>query len=202
MIPASFVVLDRFPLLPNGKVDRHALPPPDFETLHGGEYVAPRTPTERVVQGIWAVVLGVEHPGIHDNFFALGGHSLKVTQVVSRIAQELSKTISLRDFFNHPTIAELAALLDEISPATTVVSIAPTPFASDYPTSPAQQRLWVLAQMDGSAAYHMADCLIMRGSSTSAHWHKATRRCCSGMKPCEPNSSRVPEGEAACVRHH
>ena len=120
MIPASFVVLDRFPLLPNGKVDRHALPPPDFETLHGGGYIAPRTPTERVVQSIWAVVLGVEHPGIHDNFFALGGHSLKVTQVVSRIAQELSKTVSLRDFFNHPTIAELAALLDKISPATTV----------------------------------------------------------------------------------
>ena len=113
MIPASFVVLGRFPLLPNGKVDRRALPPPDLETLHRDGYIAPRTPTERVVQSVWGAVLGLEHMSIHDNFFALGGHSLKVTQVVSRIAQELDKTVSLRDFFNHPTVAELAGLLDQ-----------------------------------------------------------------------------------------
>lgn len=105
----------------------------------------------------------MEDPGIHDNFFALGGHSLKVTQVVSRIAQELSKSISLREFFNHPTIAEQANLLDELVSETAVAAIPTTPLAPDYPTSPAQQRLWVLAQMDGSAAYNMADCLIMRG---------------------------------------
>ena len=77
--------------LPNGKVDRQALPPPDFDTLYREQYVAPHTVTQQAVQGIWAAVLGIDTPGIHDNFFALGGHSLKVTQVVSRIAQDLKK---------------------------------------------------------------------------------------------------------------
>ena len=163
MIPASIVMLDSFPLLPNGKVDRQALPPPDFDTLYREQYVAPHTATQQAVQSIWAAVLGVDNPGIHDNFFALGGHSLKVTQVVSRIAQDLKKTVSLRDFFNQPTIAELAALLDEVPSDSAAEAIPAAPPAPDYPVSPAQQRLWVLAQMDGGAAYHMADTLVVRG---------------------------------------
>ena len=125
MVPASFVVLDRFPLLPNGKIDRRALPPPDFERLHRERHVVPRTSTEHLVQGAWAAVLGVDNPGVHDNFFALGGHSLKVTQVVSRIAQELSKSVSLREFFDRPTIAELAELLDTINPDAAAAPIPP-----------------------------------------------------------------------------
>ena len=160
MIPASFMVLDRFPLLPNGKVDRQGLPPPALPRDH---YVAPRTATERVVESVWAAVLGLDHPGIHDNFFTLGGHSLKVTQVVSRIARALKKPVSLRDFFNHPTIAELAGLIDAMPSAVAVEPIPVTPAAPDYPASPAQQRLWVLAQMDGAAAYHMADSLHLCG---------------------------------------
>ena len=69
--------------------------------------------------------------GIHDNFFAFGGHSLKVTQVVSRIAQDLKKTVSLRDFFNQPTIAELAALLDEVPSDSAAEAIPAAPPAPD-----------------------------------------------------------------------
>ncbi|HEU4597747.1 MAG TPA: amino acid adenylation domain-containing protein [Pyrinomonadaceae bacterium] len=162
MIPSTFVVLDRFPLTPNGKIDRGALPKPTFKATRGGERVAPRTETERAVQAVWAAVLGVDEPGVEDNFFALGGHSLKATQVVSRLQQTRAE-LSLRDIFNYPTIAELSAFLDRQEAGETLEAIPTVPRAEDYPTSHAQQRLWVLAQVGGGAAYHMADGLRLRG---------------------------------------
>jgi amino acid adenylation domain-containing protein len=162
MIPGAVMVLDRFPLMPSGKIDRGALPQPAVGVARSGEHVLPRTSTEAAVQQVWADVLSVEQPGLEDNFFALGGHSLKATEVVSRL-QGQRCNVSLRDIFTYPSIAELAASIDRRGTSAELESIPHTADAEHYPVSPAQRRLWVLAQIGGSAAYNMADSIRVRG---------------------------------------
>ena len=111
MIPSGFVVMDRFPLMPNGKVDRQALPAPRLQTLTKVQGYS-TTPTETAMQEIWAEVLGIARRVREENFFELGGHSLKATQVLSRLQDRLQKELALRDIFNNP-IAALSALLDQ-----------------------------------------------------------------------------------------
>ena len=109
MVPAAIVGLASLPLLPNGKLDRRALPPPDHaEPRDREDYLAPRTPVEEMLAGIWATVLRLERVGIRDNFFALGGHSLLATQVVSRVRTEIGVELPLRALFEDPTVADLA----------------------------------------------------------------------------------------------
>jgi amino acid adenylation domain-containing protein len=115
MVPAAFVALDSIPLTPNGKMDRHALPAPE-QSGPATPHVAPRTPVEEEVAAIWAEVLGMERVGIHDNFFEHGGHSLRATQVVSRVRGALGAEISLRDLFDAPTVAELAVCVEARRP--------------------------------------------------------------------------------------
>jgi acyl carrier protein len=113
MIPSAFVFLDALPLTTRGKVDRRALPTPDLERSRlETEFVAPRTPVEKVLAKIWNEVLDLEKVGIYDNFFDLGGHSLLATRVVSRIRQEFHVDLKLIDFFKIPIIAELAKRLE------------------------------------------------------------------------------------------
>jgi hypothetical protein len=112
MVPGAIVVLDALPLTPNGKLDRKALPAPE----HGpaaDAFVAPGTPVEEVLAGIWAEVLRVERVGVHDNFFDLGGHSLLATRVVSRIREALDGDVGVASLFENPTIGGLAALCSE-----------------------------------------------------------------------------------------
>ena len=111
MVPSAIVTLDAFPLTPNGKVDRRALPAPDGQTAT--EFVAPRTATEEALAAIWSEVLRRPAVGIHDDFFALGGHSLLATQVISRIQTRLQREIPLRALFEHPTVEQLAKAVDE-----------------------------------------------------------------------------------------
>jgi amino acid adenylation domain-containing protein len=112
MIPAPIILLKALPLTPNGKVDRKALPAPDMVGLErADDYVAPRTPIEEVLASIWSQVLGIEQISIHDNFIALGGHSLLVVRVVSRIRMSLQVEVPVYNFFETPTIAELAELV-------------------------------------------------------------------------------------------
>ena len=109
MIPSTFVSLDSLPLTPSGKVDRKALPAPDSERPDfENAFVAPRTPIENVLAGIWCEILGLKEVGIHDNFFELGGHSLLATQVMSRLRKAFEVEIPLRTLFEKPTIAGLA----------------------------------------------------------------------------------------------
>jgi acyl carrier protein len=117
MVPSAFVFLDDMPLTSNGKLDRNALPSPD-QSYRGFEhgFAAPGTPVEEMIAGIWAEVLKLEKIGIHDNFFDLGGHSLKATQVMSRVREALQVDLALRVLFEAPTVAELAARVEQSMP--------------------------------------------------------------------------------------
>jgi amino acid adenylation domain-containing protein/non-ribosomal peptide synthase protein (TIGR01720 family) len=106
MVPAAFVTLPALPLSANGKVDRTVLPAPHLESA-GRELVAPRTPAEATLCGIWAQVLRRREIGVHDNFFEHGGDSILCIQVVSR-AQQAGLSLAARDLFQHQTVAELA----------------------------------------------------------------------------------------------
>jgi acyl carrier protein len=117
MIPSVFVFLEALPLSPNGKVNRKALPASDTNRAELDQtFVAPRTPTEELLAGIWAEVLKVDKVGVYDNFFDLGGHSLLATQVVSRVRQTFHIEIALRSLFEHPTIGGLAEQIAETGP--------------------------------------------------------------------------------------
>ena len=112
MVPSTFVLLDALPLTPNGKVDRQALPAPDqARPKLDRAFVAPRTPVEEVLVGIWSEVLGFKQIGIHDNFFELGGHSLLGTRVMSRLRQAFQVELPLRCLFEAPTVAGLAVAI-------------------------------------------------------------------------------------------
>jgi amino acid adenylation domain-containing protein len=112
MTLAAVRVLDALPLTPSGKVDRRALPDPgDVGIVEGDGFVAPRTPVEEALANIWQLLLGVDRVSVHDNFFALGGHSLMATQVVSRVREELQVEMDLRELFGAPTVAELAEVI-------------------------------------------------------------------------------------------
>ncbi|HOG48034.1 MAG TPA: amino acid adenylation domain-containing protein, partial [Anaerolineae bacterium] len=152
MVPGVYVWLEALPLMPNGKVDRGALPAPDWsERQAEAPYVAPRTAAEEVLAGIWCEVLGVERVGVHDSFFELGGHSLLATQVVSRVRQALQVELPLRSLFEAPTVAGLAQRLelpDAAATARPAPPLRPVPRQGELPLSFAQQRLWFLDQLE------------------------------------------------------
>ncbi|MFI6985632.1 amino acid adenylation domain-containing protein [Embleya sp. NPDC050154] len=110
MVPSAFVVLDRWPLAPNGKLDRAALPEPEYT---GAAYRAPRTAREQALAALFAEVLGVDRVGLDDGFFDLGGHSLLATRLISRARAELGIEIPIRKIFDLPTVSALAAWSEE-----------------------------------------------------------------------------------------
>lgn len=118
MVPNAFVLLDRFPLMPNGKIDRAALPAPDqHATATGSTFVVPTTPTEITLATLFAAILRVDQVGLYDNFFDLGGHSLLLSQLFFRLREEFHVAISLHDLFAMPTVAQLAALINAKQPS-------------------------------------------------------------------------------------
>ncbi len=116
MVPASFVFLDAFPLTPNGKVDRRALPAPVTNTSASADFVSPRTELEQKVAQIWQTLLNLPQVGNNDNFFDLGGHSLLVVQLQSHLRRAFSWEISLAELFASPTVGGIARLLDQSKP--------------------------------------------------------------------------------------
>ena len=115
MVPSAFLVLESFPLTPNGKLDRRALPEPESERQSGEVFVEARTDLERQLVAIWREVLGVSQIGIHDNFFVLGGHSLMATQVRYRVLEQMNIDLKLSDLFDYPTVVELSQKLEMIN---------------------------------------------------------------------------------------
>ena len=149
MVPGAFVSLPALPRTPNGKIDRLSLPEPDAgERAADGAYVAPRTPVEEIVCGVWAQVLGVEQVGVRDDFFALGGHSLRAVQIVARLRGALGVEIPLPAVFQSPTVEALAAEVERSMgrPASTG-SIHPVDRSVPLPLSPAQEAVWFFERL-------------------------------------------------------
>jgi amino acid adenylation domain-containing protein len=114
MVPATFVVLDKFPLTPNGKINRQAMPAPASGCAKTKDaFTPPRTPAEETLAKIWRELLGQPEIGIDDNFFEIGGHSLLAMQLMARVRKEFQAELSLRNIFEAPTIAELANILEQ-----------------------------------------------------------------------------------------
>ncbi|HEV2149199.1 MAG TPA: non-ribosomal peptide synthase/polyketide synthase [Longimicrobiaceae bacterium] len=167
MVPSAFVFLPELPLTAHGKLDRRALPEPGAPAPGRG-YVAPRTPTEEMLAGIMAEVLGLARVGARDDFFALGGHSLLATRIVSRVRQAFGTELPLRSLFAAPTVVGLARRVEGLlgeGAGTHAPPIVPAPRDRPLPLSYAQQRLWFLHQMDPeSSAYHVPFVLRVRGA--------------------------------------
>jgi amino acid adenylation domain-containing protein len=169
MVPALYVSLPGLPLNENGKVDRRALPVP--EGVVTAEARAPRTPTEEVLAGLWAEVLGMERVGVEDNFFELGGHSLLATRIVSRIRTVFGAELSLRVMFEAPRVRELAERIDQARAdgAPPAPPIEPADRTGPLPLSFAQERLWFLDQMEpGGSTYNMPFVIGLRGALDAA----------------------------------
>ena len=167
MLPSALILLEHFPLSPNGKMDRDALPlPAALPAQEQIGYVAPRTPLEEVLADIWAEVLG-QQVGVDDNFFALGGHSLLATQVIARVRNILKVELPLYYLFEAPSVAELSRIITRenqqpqnhsFSSRTPVPSDAPAPLT--FP----QEQIWFLQQLNpDSIAYHFQATLSLSG---------------------------------------
>jgi amino acid adenylation domain-containing protein len=167
MVPATFVTLPELPLTSHGKVDRSRLPAPAAPAEEAGG-AAPRTPMEEVVAGIWCEVLGLPRVSRAADFFALGGQSLLATRVVSRLRAATGAELPIREIFQSPTVAALAAALEAAlsagSAAAAAPPIRPVPRNGNLPLSFAQERLWFLDRLaPGNAAYNIPLALAAQG---------------------------------------
>ncbi|PXX66691.1 non-ribosomal peptide synthase protein (TIGR01720 family)/amino acid adenylation domain-containing protein [Nocardia tenerifensis] len=151
MVPSAFVVLDALPLTINGKLDRKALPEPEFEPQ---VFRAPSTPIEEIVASVFAEVLGAERVGADDDFFALGGNSLLATRVAARIGAALDSRVPVRALFEASTVAGLAVKVEHTTSEHTRNPLVAQPRPDHIPLSSAQQRMWFLNQFDTSAAVY------------------------------------------------
>ncbi len=159
MVPSALVFLDALPLTPNRKVDRKALPEPAREDIE----VAPLSQMEELVAAIWSEVLGVERIGPSDDFFGLGGHSLKVTQILARVRDAFGVELPVRSLFESPTLSGFAARIRDAS-APAAPPLTRVPRDGDLPLSFAQERLWFLQRLSpGSPAYNMPAALRLSG---------------------------------------
>jgi amino acid adenylation domain-containing protein len=167
MVPGIYVPMDHFPLTPNGKIDRNAFPAPEPGRPElASEYMPSRNNNEEKLVEIWSVVLRVDKIGINDNFFELGGDSLKVAQVATRIRDVFGVDIMLRLFFESPTVASLAQVIDESD--THKFSDLPfreVPRDGYIPLTFSQERVWFLHQLNSrNLAYNFISTVELKGN--------------------------------------
>jgi amino acid adenylation domain-containing protein len=171
MIPSAFSFLAELPSTPGGKVDRRAVTRLDTDDGRpdlGTDYTAPRTPTEEMLVEIWSDLLGAERVGVHDDFFQLGGHSLLVARLASRVRQAFQVELPMVEVFRQPTVAALAAAVERAERAQEVPELPPirrTPRDRPIPLSYPQERVWVLDQLSagGNLAYNFQVTIWLRG---------------------------------------
>ncbi|MES1159949.1 MAG: amino acid adenylation domain-containing protein, partial [Bacteroidota bacterium] len=166
MIPGYFVQLEKMPLTPNGKVDTRALPDPEgLGTSTGVGYVAPHNEIEFGLVDIWSSILKIDREkiGIRDDFFALGGHSLRATRLASQIYKQFDVKFPLKDLFSSTVLEEQARLIGQ-EKKTSFARIAPAARQPHYPLSSSQRRLWVLSRFEqGNIAYNMSGAFELEG---------------------------------------
>ncbi|GGK41953.1 non-ribosomal peptide synthetase [Nocardia camponoti] len=163
MVPSLLVQLDAMPINASGKLDRKALPAPDFSAI-AAEYRAPESATELRVAALFADLLGREQIGLDDDFFRLGGNSLIATRAIARLRAEFGVAVDVRDFFDNPTVAVLAALLDG-GVADDRPALVAGPRPDVVPLSPAQQRMWFLNRFDTeTGAYNIPIAVRLTGA--------------------------------------
>lgn len=163
MAPAYYVRMTEFPQTASGKVDRKALPEPDWSIRIGARYVAPRTSIEEQLAAVFAEVLRVSRVGINDNFFEMGGDSLRVNHAVVKINNLCQTELTIKDLFNAPTIKDLAPLV-EASSRTGRAPIQPVAKNEYYPASSAQKRLYILNQLNETdLSYNLTSTMILEG---------------------------------------
>jgi len=156
MIPAAFVWMEAYPVTANGKIDRKALPKPEITDDSAGE--SPRTETEQVLAGLWQELLSVDVITINADFFQLGGHSLLLTRLASRIRDTFGLDISLQSMFEHATLEQQARLVDQSEPLLALPPITHVCERDSLELSFAQQRLWFLDKLEGepNTTYNIA----------------------------------------------
>ena len=175
MIPAYYTFLDKMPLTRNGKIDKTALPEPNFEGSLN-EYEAPKNETEIIIASLWSELLGINKIGINNNFFELGGHSLKATVLISKIHKEFNKEVPLKEFFKSPTIKGLSEFLQNAE-ENIYSAIQKVEESEYYETSSAQKRMYILNQFDkDNVAYNMPIILQLQGEINRERFENAFKK--------------------------
>lgn len=202
MIPQHIVPLDAIPLLPNGKVDRKSLPAPDSSSQAARDYVAPRNARERAIAEAMAQVLGQAEVGIHDDFFAIGGHSLLAAQLTTKLNRDLGAALTLRSLFDGPTVAKLAELMGEGSGA--VAPRAPIVRRSDQsraPLSLVQERLRLIETYNpGTLSYNTPSAHRLKGPLDPGLLDEAVRQLAQRQTVLRTTIA-IEDGEPVQVIH-
>ncbi|MED4804369.1 non-ribosomal peptide synthetase [Bacillus atrophaeus] len=194
MIPLKWGWVESIPLTPNGKVDKRSLPEPEA-AADDKQYAAPRNLTELKLAQLWEDVLKDGPVGIRDNFFDRGGHSLKATALVSRIAKELGVKVPLQEVFAHPTVEGLAAVVREAE-ENPYAAIELAPEQEVYPVSSAQKRMYVLQQMeDGGVGYNMPAVLELEGKLDRGRLETVFKKLISRHEPLRTSFEEGTDGE-------
>ncbi|MBT5231911.1 MAG: amino acid adenylation domain-containing protein, partial [Methylococcales bacterium] len=162
MVPTRFVSLQEFPLTPNGKIDKKALPTPDLQQL---SYVAPSSTLEKQLCQYWSELLAISKVGVEDNFFALGGHSLSATQLISWIRKQYAVELPLADIFQQPTVKRLAENIVQLEAGqTNDIQVRDESMSARAPLSFAQERMWFIQNLiPESTQYNIASAVTIKG---------------------------------------